>query len=104
VIERRLTERAVAIPALGWRLRVEPRQIYRFGSTLKPGTSQTSWDSRRYRGAGLSRLRQKARSTSAVHSLSSSNLVTDSRKPIGLLYAILRIVSSYPLVLVTFVV
>ena len=40
----------------------------------------------------------------AVRSLSSSNLVTYSRKPIELLYAILRIVSSYPLVLIAFVV
>jgi hypothetical protein len=40
----------------------------------------------------------------SVRSLSSSNLVTYSRKPKELLYAILRIVSSYPLVLIAFVV
>jgi hypothetical protein len=40
----------------------------------------------------------------SVRSLSSSNLVTYSRKQPELLYAILRIVSSYPLVLIAFVV
>jgi hypothetical protein len=51
VIERRLTQYAVAIPALGWRLRVRTTANCRFGSTLKQGTPQTAWDSRRYRGA-----------------------------------------------------
>jgi hypothetical protein len=48
--------------------------------------------------------RCKARSTIAARSLSSSNLVTYSRRPIEPLYAILRIVSSYLLVLIAFVV
>jgi len=50
-IDRRLPGRAVAIAALGWRLRAETRLIYRFEKTVESGTLQTSWDSRRYRGA-----------------------------------------------------
>jgi hypothetical protein len=38
-VERLLTQRAVAIPALGWRLRAEPRLTCRFGSTTESGQS-----------------------------------------------------------------
>jgi hypothetical protein len=43
-IDRRLPGRAVAVAALGWRLRAETRLIYRFEKTVESGTLQTSWD------------------------------------------------------------
>jgi hypothetical protein len=47
--EHALTPRAVAIPALGWRLRVEPTQTRRFETTVTLGTPFGLMDSRRYR-------------------------------------------------------
>jgi hypothetical protein len=43
-IDRRLPGRAVAIAALGWRLRTETRLIYRFEKTVESSTLQTFWD------------------------------------------------------------
>jgi hypothetical protein len=41
--EHALTPRAVAIPALGWRLRVEPTQTRRFETTLHWAHHSASW-------------------------------------------------------------
>jgi hypothetical protein len=43
------TQHAVAIPTLGWRLRVELKHICRFEKTVRLGMPSVPMDSRRYR-------------------------------------------------------
>ena len=55
---------------------LEPRLIYRFGCTLKPGTPQTSWDSRRYRGPSGGRAGRR-RGQAAAHARQDKELVLE---------------------------